>query len=85
MQNCEVQRAVVYWSSSTKRDAGWGERWSSCLRRDRKRGLTKTLLKLPALRIKFPLRLVDTIVLEGMGLPTAGFDSRSESPTDPTA
>ena len=28
---------------------------------------------------------VDAIVLEGMGLPTAGFDSRSELPTDPTA
>jgi hypothetical protein len=31
------------------------------------------------------LRLVDVIVLEGMGLPTVGFDARSESPTDPTA
>jgi hypothetical protein len=30
-------------------------------------------------------RLVDTIVLEGMGLPTAGVESRSKSPTDPTA
>ncbi len=30
-------------------------------------------------------RLVDTIVLGGMGLPTAGVDSRSKSPTDPTA
>jgi hypothetical protein len=31
------------------------------------------------------IMLVDTIVLEGMGLPTAGVDSRSKSPTDPTA
>ena len=31
------------------------------------------------------LRLVDVIVLEGMGLLTAGFDARSKSPTDPTA
>jgi hypothetical protein len=30
-------------------------------------------------------RLVDIIVLEGVGLPTAGFDARSKSPTDPTA
>ena len=30
-------------------------------------------------------RLVDTIVLEGMGLPTAGVNSRSKLPTDPTA
>jgi predicted DNA-binding transcriptional regulator AlpA len=28
---------------------------------------------------------VDVIVLEGMGLPTTGSDTRSESPTDPTA
>ena len=31
------------------------------------------------------LRLVDAIVLEGMGLLTTGFDAGSESPTDPTA
>jgi hypothetical protein len=43
------------------------------------------VLKIPAQMIIFRSRLVDTIVLEGMGLPTAGFDARSESPTDPTA
>ncbi len=31
------------------------------------------------------LRLVDAIVLEGMGLLTTGFDAGSELPTDPTA
>ena len=33
----------------------------------------------------FQLRLVDVIVLEGMGLPTTGIDAGRESPTDPTA
>jgi hypothetical protein len=35
--------------------------------------------------IIFCSQLVDAIVLEGMGLPTTGFDARSELPTDPTA
>ncbi len=43
------------------------------------------MLKMPAAMATYQLRLVDTVVLEGMGLPTAGVDSRSKSPTDPTA
>ena len=42
-------------------------------------------LKRPAQSTISYLRLVDAIVLEGMGLPTAGFHSRSKLPTDPTA
>ena len=43
------------------------------------------ILKMAAQITIIGRRLVDTIVLEGMGLPTAGVDSRSKSPTDPTA
>ena len=43
------------------------------------------ILKMAAQITIIEKRLVDTIVLEGMGLPTAGVDSRSKSPTDPTA
>ena len=43
------------------------------------------ILKMAAQITIIDIRLVDTIVLEGMGLPTAGVDSRSKSPTDPTA
>ena len=43
------------------------------------------ILKMAAQITIIDRRLVDTIVLEGMGLPTAGVDSRSKSPTDPTA
>ena len=43
------------------------------------------ILKMAAQITIVGTRLVDTIVLEGMGLPIAGVDSRSKSPTDPTA
>jgi hypothetical protein len=43
------------------------------------------ILKMAAQITIVDRRLVDTIVLEGMGLSTAGIDSRSKSPTDPTA
>ena len=43
------------------------------------------ILKMPAAMAKHGVRLVDVIVLEGMGPPATGFDAGSESPTDPTA
>ena len=43
------------------------------------------MLKMPAAMAISQSRLVDVIVLEGMGLPATGFDAGSESPTDPTA
>ena len=43
------------------------------------------ILKMAAQITIIDSRLVDTIVLEGMGLPTAGVNSRSKLPTDPTA
>ena len=51
---------------------------------DMDRGRCAILKMVPQITIT-NLRLVDTIVLEGMGLPTAGLDSPSKSPTDPTA
>ena len=43
------------------------------------------ILKMAAQITIINRRLVDTVVLEGMGLPTAGVDSGSELLTDPTA